>query len=359
MGVNERREPSLVSRRSQTFTVGLFLLLVSGLVAGLVQVPLVALGPGPTYDTLGQVAGKPIVTINTRPTFPTGGHLSLTTVQVADGLSALSAVRYWADPHWRVVPREAIYPSDKTTEQIEKDNNRQFTDSEVKAEAAALGYLKLPVKVIVDQISKDAPAAPVLQAGDELLSVNGIPVTAPSEVSQQLLRTRPGDQVKVVYRRGDGAQADGTIIVGRRPPGPNGDAPDGPQGFLGIVPGGIPPDPNEMKIELNDIGGPSAGLIFTLALIDKLTPGEITGGRSVAGTGTITAYGAVGRIDGIAQKMIGARDAGATVFLVPVANCAQALEADHEGLQLIKVGSVEEAVDGLGALREGRTPPGC
>lgn len=357
--MNERREPTLVSRRSQTFTIGLFLLLAAGLVAGLVQVPLVALGPGPTYDTLGEVAGKPIVTINGRETFPTTGHLNLTTVQVAGGLSALSAVRYWADPHWRVVPREAIYPSGKSTEQIEQDNNRQFTDSEVKAEAAALGYLKLPVKVIVDQISPDAPAAPVLQAGDQLLSVNGIPVTAPSEVSQQLMRTRPGDQVTVVYRRGEAPQADGVITVGRRPPGPNGDAPDGPQGFLGIVPGGIPLDPNEMKIQLNDIGGPSAGLIFTLALIDKLTPGELTGGRFVAGTGTITAYGAVGRIDGIAQKMIGAREAGATVFLVPVGNCAQAAEADHAGLQLIKVSSVEEAMNGLNDLNVGKTPPGC
>ena len=357
--MNERHEPTLVSRRSQTFTIGLFLLLAAGLVAGLVQVPLVALGPGPTYDTLGDVAGKPIVTINGRTTYPTGGHLNLTTVQVADGLQALTALRYWADPDWRVVPREAIYPSGKSTEQIEQDNNRQFTDSEVKAEAAALGYLKLPVKVIVDQISPAAPAAPVLQAGDQLLSVNGIPVTAPSEVSRQLMRTRPGDRVTVVYRRGDAPQAEGVVTVGGRPPGPNGDAPDGPQGFLGIVPGGIPLDPNEMKIQLNDIGGPSAGLIFTLALIDKLTPGELTGGRFVAGTGTITAYGAVGRIDGIAQKMIGAREAGATVFLVPVGNCAQAAAADHEGLQLIKVSSVEDAMNGLNALNEGRSPPGC
>jgi PDZ domain-containing protein len=339
--------------------IGLLVLLVFGLVAGLVHVPLVALGPGPTYDTLGDVEGKPIVTITHHPTYPTSGHLNLTTVQVADELTALSALRYWAGSSWRVVPREAIYPSNKSNEQIEQDNNRQFTDSEVKAEAAALGYLKLPVKVIVDQIGTDAPAAGVLLPGDQLLSVNGTPVGAPTEVSQLLTRTRPGEQVKIGFRRGDAPPTEGTVTVGKRPPGPNGDAPDGPQGFLGIVPGGIPLDPNEMKIELNDIGGPSAGLIFTLALIDKLTPGELTGGRFVAGTGTITAYGAVGRIDGIAQKMIGARDAGATVFLVPVGNCEQALQADHHGLQLIKVDTVEDAVAGLNALNEGRVPIGC
>lgn len=351
--------PTLVSRRSQTFMIGLLVLLVTGLTAGSLTVPLVALGPGPTYDTLGDVQGMPIVTINGRPTYPTTGHLNLTTVRVDQPLSALAALRYWADPQRRVVPREAIYPSDKSNEQIEQDNSRQFTDSEVKAEAAALGYLRLPVKVIVDQITPDAPAAGVLSSGDQLLSVNGTPVSAPTEVSQLLTKTRPGDQVKIVYRRGDAPPTEGTVIVGRRPPGPNGDAPDGPQGFLGIVPGGIPLDPNEMKIQLNDIGGPSAGLIFTLALIDKLTPGELTGGRFVAGTGTITAYGLVGRIDGIAQKMIGARDAGATVFLVPEGNCEQAAEADHEGLQLIKVTTVEDAVDGLNGLNMGRTPPGC
>jgi PDZ domain-containing protein len=351
----------LVSRRSQTYMIGLLILLVVGLIAGFLPVPLVALGPGPSYDTLGADAGKPVVTINGLPTYPTSGHLNMTTVRVSDGLTALMSLRSWADPQWRVVPREAIYPTGKTDDEVKQENSIQFTDSEVKAEVAALSYLAMPVKVIVDQVLKGAPAAPVLQPGDQILSVNGVPVSSPGQVYDMLTRTKPGDKVRIGLRRGPDPTAkptEGVVTVGTRPPDRNG-APDGPQGFLGIVPGALPLDPNQIKIELNDIGGPSAGLMFTLALIDKLTPGELTGGRFVAGTGTITAYGTVGKIDGIAQKMIGARDAGATVFLVPVDNCAQAVKSDHDGLQLIKVSTVSDAVNGLNALNRGEVPPGC
>lgn len=347
------------SRRTRTLTASLFVLLLGGLVAVLVQVPLVALGPGPTFDTLGEVNGKPVVSIVGRPTFPTSGHLNLTTVAVTDGLTALTALRFWVDPRRELVPRAAIYPPGKTDEQIEQENTRQFTDSETKAEVAALSYLKQPIKVVVDEMGATAPAASVLLVGDQLLSVDGTLVNSPGEVSELLTRTRPGQQVRIGYRRGDAAPTEGTVTVGARPPSPDGGAPDGPQGFLGIVPGASPIQPDEITISLGDIGGPSAGLAFALAVVDKLTPGELTGGRFVAGSGEIDAGGQVGRIGGIPLKMIAAREAGASVFLVPAGNCAEAGPSAPAGLQLIKVATLADAVDGLTALNQGGAPTGC
>jgi PDZ domain-containing protein len=331
--------------------------LLVGILAGTVRVPLVALGPGPTFDTLGAVDGKPVVNVTGRPTYPTTGHLNMTTVAVTDGLTAVTALQFWGDPDHEVVPRSVVYPAGKTDQQVDQENTRQFTDSENDAEVAALTFLKQPVKVVVGDLSPDAPARGVLRTGDQLLSVKGTQITSPAQVTQILTTTRPGEHVPVSYLRGGGPATDGTVTVGARPPVSG--RPDGPQGFLGITPEGRPADPGQIVISLGDIGGPSAGLAFSLAVIDKLTPGDLTGGRFVAGTGEITQTGAVGPIGGIALKMIAARRAGATVFLVPAANCEEAAQDPPAGLRLIRVGTVTDAVNGLTALNEGRVPTGC
>ncbi|HEY9415171.1 MAG TPA: S16 family serine protease [Pseudonocardia sp.] len=349
--MTERSEPALVSRRSHTFAVGLFLLLVAGLLTTLVQVPLVALGPGPTYNTIGDVGGKPVVTISGRPTFPTTGHLQMTTVGVSDGLHALTALRAWIDPHEELVPRSVIYPSDKTNEQVQKENTAQFDESENNAEIAALTFLKQPVKVVVGPVSPGAPAGSVLKQGDQLLNVKGAEVTSPEQVRQILTTTRPGDDVAIRYQRGTGPAVDGTVKVGSRP--------DGPQGFLGISPEGRPFDPNQIVISLGDVGGPSAGLLFALAVIDKITPDDLAGGKFIAGTGEIYPTGDVGPIGGIRLKMLGARQDGATDFLVPAANCAEAAANTPAGLHLIKVATLSDAVSALKAIKAGQPVPGC
>jgi PDZ domain-containing protein len=337
--------------------IGLLVLLAVGVLAGTVRVPLVALGPGPTFDTLGAVEGKPVVSVTGRQTYPTTGHLNMTTVAVTDGLTAVTALEFWADPERELVPRAAIYPPGKSDQQVEQENTAQFTDSENDAEVAALSYLREPVKVVVGPLSAGAPAAGVLKEGDQLLSVKGQQVTSPGQVSQILTTTKPGDQIPVSYQRGDAPAMQGTVTVGARPALAG--RPDGPQGFLGITPEGRPADPNQIVISLGDIGGPSAGLAFALAVIDKLTPDDLTGGRFIAGTGEIGPTGVVGPIGGIPLKMIAARHAGATVFLVPAANCAEAAAKTPAGLQLIKVTALADAVDSLTALKQGRTPPGC
>jgi PDZ domain-containing protein len=342
---------ALVSRRSQTFVIGLLVLLLAGLVAGLVQVPLVALGPGPTYNTIGDVGGKPVVTIAGRPTFPTTGHLQMTTVGVTDDLRALTALKAWVDPHEELVPRSAIYPPNKTNEQVQKENTAQFDQSENNAEVAALTFLKQPVKVVVGPLTAGAPAAGVLKEGDQLLNVKGTDVSSPEQVRQILMTTRPGDDVAIRYQRGAAPPVDGAVKVGSRP--------DGPQGFLGISPEGRPMDANQIVISLGDVGGPSAGLLFALAVIDKITPDDLAGGRFIAGTGEIYPTGDVGPIGGIRLKMLGARQDGATEFLVPAANCAEAAAHTPDGLHLIKVATLSDAVSALRAMKAGQPVPGC
>lgn len=95
------------------------------------------------------------------------------------------------------------------------------------------------------------------------------------------------------------------------------------KGLLGVILVSVPADGATIEYNLEDIGGPSAGLMFTLAVVDKLSPGELTGGKFIAGTGTISESGEVGPIGGITHKIRAAKDAGAEVFLTPAANCGK------------------------------------
>jgi PDZ domain-containing protein len=117
--------------------------------------------------------------------------------------------------------------------------------------------------------------------------------------------------------------------------------------------------PFSIDFNLANIGGPSAGLMFSLAVVDKLTTGDLNDGKFVAGTGTIDSDGKVGSIGGITHKMLAAQEAGATVFLVPADNCDEAKTAQDDGLELVKVDNLGQAVDALHAISAGREPPRC
>jgi len=117
--------------------------------------------------------------------------------------------------------------------------------------------------------------------------------------------------------------------------------------------------PFPVTISVGDIGGPSAGLMFALGIIDKLTPMDLTGGKFIAGTGEITGGGQVQPIGGIQQKMVGARDAGATIFLTPAANCPDTKGAVPAGLRLVKVSTLAQAVTYLEAIKAGQAVPSC
>jgi PDZ domain-containing protein len=338
-----------VNRRTWTVVSASLLALALGVLGATLPVPMVALGPGPTYDTLGTVDGATVVEVDGLPTYPTSGHLNMTTVSVTDRLTMFSVLAMWASPENQVVPREPIYPSDMSLDEIQQQNTVQFTSSEANAEAAALAELQLPATVIVSSLVADTPAAAILRPGDELLAVAGQQMDSVRKVSDVLAPTRPGDVVAVQYRRA-GEVRDVQIPLAARP--------DREQGLLGVILGARLRE-GDIRISLGGVGGPSAGLMFALAVVDKLTPDDLAGGRFVAGTGAIEAAGNVTPINGVPFKMRKAYDEGATVFLVPAGNCEEAAATNPGHLQLVRVGTLHDAVTALESLKSGGPVPTC
>lgn len=341
-----------MSRRTWTLLTSVVLVVAFGLLGAFARVPYVALGPGPTYDTLATEGAVPVVRIEGEKTYPTAGHLNMTTVSVTDRISLFGALGLWVSGRYALAPREVYFPPDKTEKEIQRKNTRAFRHSQTAAETAALSYLDYPTKVIADEIVKGSPADGVIEPGDRLLAADGRPVTDAPSLSSALEDTRPGERVRITFQHPGQSPRTATIRLAPRPD-------DRPQGFLGVNPAARPDVDFTIDISLADVGGPSAGLMFALAIVDKLTPGKLNGGEFVAGTGEINGRGQVGPIGGIGFKMVKAREAGATVFLTPAKNCAAAEPQAPEGLKLVKVGTLADATEALADIRAGRTPPTC
>ena len=343
-----------MSRRLVTMIVGAGLLLVTAVAGVWLRVPYAALGPGPTINTLGTVDGKEIISIDGRSANKTSGNLNLTTVSVTDHLDLLSALRGWIDGRSAVVPREELFPPGKSEEEVDKDNTADFVESQSNAETAALGELDAtchcyPLKVVVQSVPDDSPAKDRLRPDDVIESVNGTAITTFDELRNALNKVGAGHPATVAYNRD---KKPGTAQVVLR------EATDGPK--LGVTVATERIAPFTINIRVGEqIGGPSAGLMFALGIIDKIGADDLTGGQFIAGTGTIDDKGAVGPIGGIPLKMIAARDAGATVFLVPGDNCAEATANPPAGLRLVRVDTLHDAVTSLHALGTGGTVPTC
>jgi PDZ domain-containing protein len=342
-----------VNRRVLTLLVALVPILAFGVLLSVTTVPFVSLGPGPTFDTLGEVDGKEVVDIKGADVHKTEGHLNMTTVSQRDGLTLGQALALWASGREQLLPRDLVYPPDKSRDEIDEENSTDFRQSENNAEYAALGYLKYPKAVTVESVTEPGPSAGKLREGDAIDGVNGKPVANLEQFQDIVKTTRPGDDLVVDYRRRDKDNPIGrtTIKLGSNP--------DREHGFLGIGVLDVPWADFTIDFNLANIGGPSAGLMFSLAVVDKLTTGDLNGGKFVAGTGTITADGEVGSIGGITHKMLAAHEAGASVFLVPADNCAEAKTDPQDDLELVKVGTLTEAVDALNTLSAGGEPPRC
>lgn len=345
----------MVNRRIATLLVALLPVLVLGVLGSVVTVPFAALGPGPTFDTLGEVAGKPVVDIvgdvGDRVVDTPSGHLNMTTVAVRDELTVFDALGLWLSGRQGLVPRDEIYPPDQSRQDVETANEADFAQSEDSAELAALGHLGLPTVLTVAQVGDDGPASGVLQEGDLVTAIDGTPVSTVTGVQAAVGAVEPGTTVTIDIIR-DGAPVTETVTVEARPD-------DAQRGYLGITPEESPNVPFDVEFNLADVGGPSAGLMFSLAVVDKLSPGDLSGGEFVAGTGTIDADGAVGPIGGIPYKLVAAREAGATVFLVPSDNCAEAASRTPDGLTLVRVTSLDDAIGSLDALTSGADAPTC
>ena len=334
-----------------TLMVALVPILVFGLLLGVVTVPFVALGPGPTFDTLGEYDGKPVVAIEGTPVKPTSGHLNMTTVSQRDGLSLGQALVLWGSGSQQLVPRDLVFPPEKSREDIEKTQSADFQNSEDNAEYAALSFLKFDRAVTVEKVTDPGPSVGKLQVGDAVDKVDGIPVPDIATFTKLLKATKPDQEITLDFRRKNSPPGTATVKLGRND--------DRDYGYLGIAVLDAPWAPFTIDFNLANIGGPSAGLMFSLAVIDKLTTGDLNGAKFVAGTGTITGDGKVGPIGGITHKMSTAAEAGATVFLVPADNCDDARTVAQDSMTLIKSETLTQTVEALNTLTAGGKPPTC
>lgn len=331
---------------------------VIGIVASMtLPVPYVIVSPGPVFDTLGEFRGEQIVQISGTTTYPTDGELNMTTVSERGGpygpLTVGEAVVAVFNSTMAVIPREFLFPPGLNNEQSKQRSAADFDEAQSNAVAAALGELDIPVTThpMVTALATDGPADGVLEPGDILLEVDGQPVTAAAEVVTAVQATAPGQVLPMVVSR-DGEELALDVPVGTNPEAPQ-------RSYLGVTLKPHYEAPFDITFSLEGVGGPSAGLVFTLAIIDELQAESLTGAEVIAGTGTIDPDGKVGPIGGIGQKMVAARDAGAVLFLAPRANCDTVRTSTPQGLEVAAVDTLDDALAALADHRAGKPTTGC
>jgi PDZ domain-containing protein len=337
-------------RRGLTVLVGAILVVLLTWLVGSVSVPYVELRPGPTFNTLGKLQnGKEVIEVSDRTASTSAGQLRFVTVSVVDQLSLLDALRGWWQDSDAVIPRELIYPPEKTTQQVEQENAEDFKQSQSSAETAALTRLGYPIKVSIDKTTAGMPADGVLKPGDLIVSVNGEKVTSASQLIDLVQNKPVGTELTINLVR-DGKSESVTIKTAA---GENG------KGRVGAELKEDQPHPFTLTIPVDDVGGPSAGLMLALGIMDKIDPTDLTGGKIIAGTGSIDSAGNVGPIGGVPQKLVAAKRDGATYFLTPKDNCAEAAANAVPGLPLVKVGTLDDALTALQTIRTGGNPTLC
>jgi PDZ domain-containing protein len=354
-------DPMKVSRGPAAAIVVVFLGILIGVLGSLIQVPYAVMRPGPISNVLGTTthsdgSSADLIVINGHESFPTTGSLDFTTVRINGGpgypVNVWSVVGAWVDPRQDVYPVDAIYPPQQTQEQVQQENQAEMVDSQQEATAVALRAAGVPVteKVSIASVSVDAPSGTAFQAGDVLVSIGGTEITSADAARKAIQQATPGSTLDVVVDRG------GSKIALKPKTGASGG-----RTVLGVV---LKIDfqfPFSVSIDAGNVGGPSAGLMFSLGIYDKLTNGSLTGGRNIAGTGTINSAGAVGPIGGIRQKLVGAKEGGATYFLAPADNCEEVRGAVPDGLQAVKVATFDEAKTAVDKIAAGDTKglPAC
>lgn len=311
---------------------------------------------GPTLNTLGKVDNTQLVSISGKPTFPTSGELDMTTVYVQGGgqrrLPFLSVLAGWISPKEDIIPEEMVLPRGTTTEQQTEQNTVLMDDSQQLSTAAALHELEIP---FTSTLSVAGFATELnskeLKVGDKHLRINGKKITDLEMLKGELQRAGDQPSTLEILRDEKPRSVKVTTTAG-----------EGGQRQMGILLGNGFDFPVQVKFGLENVGGPSAGMMFALAIVDQLTEGEMTGGKHFAGTGAITSDGNVQPIGGIAQKMIGATQSGAKVFLAPADNCPDVVGRVPDGLAVVKVATLAEArkaVEGIGAGEDPAAFPTC
>jgi PDZ domain-containing protein len=332
-------EPSARPRRSRgRIAAAIAVCLLAAFIIGATVVPLpyYLFKPGSVRDT------EPLITVSGADTFPSDGSIGYTTVSLRQA-TLLGLAQGWIDDDIDV------YGKDRVLQGRNVNDNRQLNllmmdNSKQVATQVALQKLGYDVHVtigeVVTRILPDTPADGVLKVNDVLVAVDGERFDDADDLTRVLGAKAPGDTVTVTTRDTDGNERDVPITLAPSPDDPN-------RGIMGVTLQAVVLDydfPVDVAIDTGDVGGPSAGLAFTLAIIDDLTPGELTGGGDVAVTGTISADGTVGPVGGTGQKAAAVRREGIKLFLVPRQDYADAVAHAGKSLKVVPVDTVDEAL---------------
>ncbi|KIH99875.1 PDZ/DHR/GLGF domain-containing protein [Streptomonospora alba] len=338
-------------RRAMTLIVALLLLVGFGAGAVFLPVPYLVASPGIALNTLGEADGEKIIQIEGTESYShEGGELSMVTVQYSGGpdvrMDLFTVLGAWLSPTQAVIPQEALFPPDRSVEEITQTQTVEMNSSQRRATAAALTQLgvEYETSAYVAQVMKDMPARGKLRKDDVITRVDGEPVADKQEAVELVADREPGDPVALTVDR-DGERVE--VEVGTK-------ANDDGDPVIGILIADRMDFPFQVDISVGEIGGPSAGMMFALGTMDRLSPEDLTGGNHIAGTGTITPEGEVGGVSGIAQKMVSAQQQGAEYFLVAGESCSQTFDSAASGeIEVVKVNTLDDAVGALEAIRAG------
>jgi Lon-like protease len=324
--------------------VAAFAIVASVLAANTITVPYFAIAPG------SAVAVGPLVTVQDGPSYPAEGTIYLTTVSLRR-VTMFEAIQGWIDPAIDVVEERVILPPQVSRSEL-REFNLELMDTS-KEQALGVAFEKLDFDAIqgdgaeVVQVLPDTPADGVLEPGDAIVAVDGKDIGVHIEAVRLIGDRRPGDEVRLrIEPQGGGEARDLTVRLAASPTDPE-------RALLGVTlrTRDLRFDfPYEVDIASERIGGPSAGLAFTLQVLDVLTDGELTGGLRVAATGTIELDGSVGAVGGVAQKTVAVRDAGIDLFLVPASEVEQARRHAGQALQIAPVRDLDDALRVLASL---------
>jgi PDZ domain-containing protein len=342
-----------MTQRTWAALLAVPLIIVLGLYMAVTPLPFVTYAPGLTINVLGDNGDKPIIDVQGHRTYHDDGELRMTTVSVSQRDAKLDLFTLMST--WGLARDDALYPysiqyGDTGTQQQDTQEGQvemiSSQDSAIAASLRQLGYHVRPVLEIL-AVTPDMPSDGKLQPRDVVRRFDGKRVTAATQMAKLIAAVPAGQSVPVTVAR------KGRTLTRQVTPVDK----DGHR-LIGVTLGIGYVFPFKVSVNISDaIGGPSAGLMFALSIYDTLTPGSLTSGGTVAGTGTITPQGRVGEIGGIQQKIVGARHDGAQLFLVPPANCADALTSNHGSMRLVKATTLHAAIQAVTAWADDHDAP--